>query len=43
MAAKYTRMLNAISDMIAKEGPIYSTWIRIQIRKTNPITSDNFK
>lgn len=41
MAAKYTTMLNAISNMITKEGPVYSTWIRFQIGKTNPIQFDS--
>ena len=41
MAAKYTNMLNAVSNMITKEGPIYSTWIRFQIGKNNPITFDS--
>lgn len=41
MAAKYTTMLNAVSNMITKEGPIYSTWIRFQIGKNNPITFDS--
>lgn len=41
MAAKYTNMLNAVSNMLSKEGPIYSTWIRFQIGKSNPIIFDS--
>jgi len=41
MAAKYDNMITAIINMLNKQGPIYSTWIRFQIGETEPITFDS--
>lgn len=41
MAAKFTNMIHSVINMINREGPIYTTWIRFQIGKTNPLIFDS--
>ena len=37
MATRFDKMLNNVADMLAK-APIYTTWIRFQIGKKQPLT-----
>ena len=37
MATNYTNMLNKVANMIVNDGPIYSTWITLQLGINNPI------
>lgn len=41
MASRYDNMIDSVINMLSKEGPIYSTWIRFQIGKTDPLTFDS--
>lgn len=41
LATKYDNMINSVIDMLNKQGPIYSTWIRFQVGETKPLVFDN--
>lgn len=38
VAQRFDDMINRVINMLNKEGPIYSTWIRFQIGKKQPLT-----
>jgi len=40
LATSFDNMIDAVLNMLKKEGPIYSTWIRFQIGESNPLTFD---
>lgn len=40
ITTRFNNMLYDVDRMIRQEGPIYSTWIRFQLGKSNPITFD---
>lgn len=41
MAANFTSMCKNVSKMIKTNGPVYSTWIRIQLGSTEPVIFDS--